>query len=46
MKLEGWLTLHLPHEIMWNAYLMQRGNFIDLFLARHVSAAYAHHHEH
>jgi len=24
-------------EIMWNANLMQQGNFIDKFLARHVS---------
>jgi len=26
--------------------LMQQGNFIDVFLARHVSATYAHHQEH
>ena len=25
---------------------MQQGNFIDVFLARHVSGAYAHHQEH
>jgi len=25
---------------------MQQGNFIDVFLARHVSGAYAHHKEH
>ena len=25
---------------------MQLGNFIDVFLARHVSGTYAHHHEH
>jgi len=25
---------------------MQRGNFIDVFLARHVSGTYAHHQEH
>jgi len=25
---------------------MQQGNFIDLFLARHVSGTYAHHQEH
>jgi len=25
---------------------MQQGNFIDVFLARHVSGTYAHHHEH
>ena len=45
-KLEGCLTVHLPHEIMWNASLMQQGNFIDIFLARHVSGVYAHHQEH
>ena len=33
-------------EIMWNAILMQQGNFIDIFLAWHVSDAYAHHQEH
>jgi len=33
-------------EIMWNANLMQQGNFIDIFLARHVSGTYAHHQEH
>ena len=33
-------------EIMWNANLMQQGNFIDIFLARHVSGKYAHHQEH
>ena len=43
---EGYLTVHLPHEIMWNANLMQQGNFIDMFLARHVSGTYAHHQEH
>jgi len=32
-------------EIMWNANLMQRGNFIDVFLALYVSGAYAHHQE-
>ena len=37
-NLEGCLTVHLPHEIMWNAILMQQGNFIDVFLARHVSS--------
>ena len=44
--LEGCLTVYLPHEIMWNANLMQRGNFINVFLARHVSGTYAHHQEH
>jgi len=29
-NLEGYLTVHLPHEIMWNANLMQQGNFIDI----------------
>ena len=43
---EGCLTVHLPHEIMWNANLMRQGNFIDVFLARHVSGTYAHHQEH
>jgi len=28
-------------EIMWNANLMQQGNFIDVFLALHVLSAYA-----
>ena len=36
----------LKDEIKWNANLMQRGNFIDVFLARHVSGTYAHHQEH
>ena len=44
--LKGCLTVHLPHEIKWNANLMQQGNFIDVFLALHVSGAYAHHQEH
>jgi len=41
------MTLHhyLPHEIMRNANLMQQGNFIDVFLARHVSGTYAYHQE-
>ena len=43
---EGCLTVHLPHEIMWNANFMQLGNFIDVVLARHVSGTYAHHQEH
>jgi len=29
--------MHLPHEIMINASVMQQGNFIDVSLARHVS---------
>jgi len=44
--LEGCLTMHLPHEITWNANLMQHGDFINVFLARHVSGTYAHHQEH
>jgi hypothetical protein len=28
-----------------NANLMQQGNFIEVFLARHVSGTYAHHQE-
>ena len=44
--IEGCLIVHLPHEIMWNANLMQQGNFIDKFLARHVSGTHAHHQEH
>jgi len=43
---ESCLTVHLPHVIMWNANLMQQDNFIDEFLARHVSGTYAHHQEH
>jgi len=43
---ESCLTVHLPHEIELNANLMQLGNFIDVFLARHVSGTYAHHQEH
>jgi len=43
---ESCLTVHLPHEIMWNANLMQQGNFIGVFSALHVSGAYAHHQEH
>ena len=46
LTLEGCLTVHLPHEILWNANLMQQGNFIDAFLARHISGTYAHHQEH
>ena len=30
-------------EIIWNANLMQQGNFIALVLGRHVSGTYAHH---
>jgi len=42
-RFEGCLTVHLPHEITWNANLMQLGNFINVFLARHVAGIYAHH---
>jgi len=35
----------IPHEIR-NANLMQQGNFIHVFLARHVSGTSAHHQEH
>ena len=40
-----WLCIFLM-KIIWNANLMQQGNFIDVFLARHVSGTYAHHQEH
>jgi len=43
---EGCLTVHLPHEITWNANLKQHGNFINVFLARHISGTNAHHQEH
>ena len=33
-------------EIIWNANLMQQGNFINVFLARYVSGTYVHHQEH
>jgi len=46
LKLQGCLTVHLPHEIKLNANLMQIVNFIYIFLARHVSGTYAHHQEH
>jgi len=44
--MKGRLTVRLPHEIKLIGNLMQLGNFIDVFLARHVSGAYAHHQEH
>ena len=34
------------YVIIWNANLMQQGNFIDVFLARHVSGTQARHQEH
>jgi len=46
VTIEGCLTVHLPHEIAWYANLMQQGNFINVFFARHVSGTYAHHQEH
>ena len=33
-------------EIEWNANSTQLDNFIDVFLALHVSGIYAHHQEH
>jgi len=36
----------LINEITWNDNLIKLGNFIDVFLARHVSGTYAHHQEH
>ena len=30
---------------MWNADLMKQGDFIDVFLARHVSGTYTRHQE-
>jgi hypothetical protein len=35
----------IKHEIKWSANLMQLGNFIDVFFARHVSGTYGHHQE-
>jgi len=37
--------MHLSNEITWNVNFMQQGNFINVFLARHVSGTYAHHQE-
>ena len=36
----------LYNQITWNANLIQLGNFIDVFLARHISGKYAHHQKH
>ena len=33
-------------EIMWNVNLRQLGNFIDVFLAQHVSGTCTHHQKH
>ena len=41
-----WEQRYRSDEIMCNANLMQQGNFINVFLARHVSGIYAHHQEH
>ena len=35
----------LVQSTIRNANLMQQGNFINVFLARHVSGTYAHHQE-
>ena len=43
---EGCLTVHLPHEIILNANAMKQGDFVNVFLARHVSGTYAHHQKH
>jgi len=40
------LQQKVSHEIILNANLMQQGNFIDVFLAWHVSGTYAHHQGH
>ena len=39
-------SYNYKYEIMLNANLMQQGNFIDVFLARHFSGTYAPHQEH
>jgi len=46
IKTWGLFDRALDHEITWNVNLMQQGNFINVFLARHVSGTYAHHQEH
>jgi len=45
-RFEGCLTVHLPHEMKWNAKLTLQGNFIGIFLARHVSGKCTHRQEH
>ena len=40
------MTTTMTYEMKWNANLMQQDNFIDVFLAWHVSGTYAHHQEH
>ena len=42
----GFGERYVPREVERNANLMQLSNFIDVFLARHVSGTYAHHQEH
>ena len=45
----GWIdtvTSNCLSVIIWNDNLMQQGNFINVFLAPHVSGTYAHHQEH
>ena len=37
----NWRKICMIYEIKWNANLMQLGNFIGVFLARHVSGTYA-----
>jgi len=44
--LTDYQSLGMFDSAMWNANLMQQGNFINIFLARHVSGTYAHHQEH
>jgi len=38
--------MHLLREMMWNANLMQQGNFVDMFLARYISGIKVYHQEH
>ena len=42
----AFIQLTQQNGITLNANLMQQGNFIDVFLARHVPGTYAHHQEH
>jgi len=39
-------AINIKYEIKWNANLMQLGNFINIFLVRHVWGTYAHYQEH
>ena len=36
MFMKGCLTVLLPHEIMWNANLMQQGNFIIFYFIIYI----------